>query len=132
MKNWQMLGLFLIACMFVGASYVGIRGHRYEYATLELSSNVGEHTSNNRYDYQMSWRDSTNTVEVTGTSKDWTLVPIKFFNELNLPTINHNQSQKLELLLTALGAQGWQVHTVQYGTDGEKRITSYLMMRQMQ
>ncbi|MFG0248853.1 MAG: hypothetical protein ACF8OB_08195, partial [Phycisphaeraceae bacterium JB051] len=124
--------MFLIACMFVGASFVGMRGHRYEYATLELSSNVGEHTANNRFDYTMSWRDSTNTVEATGTSKDWNLVPRRFFSELDLPTINHNQSQKLELLLTALGAKGWQVHTVQYGTDGEKRITSYLMMRQMQ
>ena len=132
MKNWQMLGLFLIAVMFVGATFIGNRGHRYEYATLELSTAIQSHAVNTRFDYVMRWRDSLQTVEASQTSRDWTMVPISFFRKLNLPTASSDQTQKLERFLSALGSEGWQIHTVQYGTDGEKRITSYLMMRQIQ
>lgn len=132
MKHWHFIALILIASTFVGATFVGTRGHRYEYATLELSTGVQSHTANSRFDYTMSWRDSDQTVEDSQTSRDWTMVPISFFRKLDLPTMSNDSSQKLERFLTALGSQGWQIHTVQYGTDGEKRITSYLMMRQMQ
>lgn len=132
MKYWQMLGLILVASMFLGATFVGMRGTRYEYATLELCTAIDAHRTQSRFTYEMSWRDSERTVDASDTSRDWTLVPITFFQKLDLPTATHNPTQKLERFLTALGSQGWQIHTVQYGTDGEKRIASYLMMRQMQ
>lgn len=133
MKHRHMIGLLLVAALFVGATFHReSMSPRYEYATLELGTAVQQHEVSTHFDYTMAWRDSLQTVEASASSRDWTMVPISFFRKLNLPTFSSDQTQKLERFLSALGSQGWQIHTVQYGTDGQRRITSYLMMRQMQ
>lgn len=132
MKSWHLIGLLCIATLFVGATINREQPGRYEYATLELRCAFGQFDANSRFDYQMTWRDSTQTLTADGNTKDKAIIPVQFFRELNLPFSGPTESRTLEHLLSQLGSQGWQIHTVQYSTDGTKRISSYLMMRKMQ